>query len=141
MTDWTFSAVSSNKLATAHDALIDAFTLALEISPVDFGISCGYRGEDAQIAAYNMGASKLNWRDSKHNQVPSEAVDFFPYMAGRGIVWKDIRLFHLIAGVVLCAGRMRGNRLRWGGAWDGPLNGPGRFEDLGHIELIGGRVT
>lgn len=133
---WRFSRSSQDKLLTAHPILVEVFTKALAVSPVDFGISCGHRGKVEQMIAYQEGKSKLTWPDSKHNIFLSRAVDFFPYVAGRGAVWGDIELFYVIAGLVLGIGADMGFKLRWGGAWDGPLNGPGGFNDLPHIEIL-----
>jgi len=132
---WKFSTHSRLRLATAHPVLIEAFTKALEISPVDFGISCGHRGEVAQATAYNSGASRLIFPNSKHNRNPAWAVDFFPFVAGKGVMWNDEKLFYLIAGLVLGIGHEMGYRLRWGGAWHGWLNGHGDLHDTPHIEM------
>jgi len=138
MTMWQFSTHSRLRLATAHLVLIEAFTKALEVSPVDFGISCGHRGEVAQNAAFISGASKLVFPNSKHNRNPAWAVDFFPFVAGQGVMWEDKKLFYLIAGLVMGIGQEMGYRLRWGGAWDGWLNRVGMLQDLPHIEMLSG---
>jgi len=135
---WRFSRSSHDKLLTADPRLVEVFTAALAVSPVDFGVSCGHRGEVAQMIAYQEGKSTLTWPNSKHNKSPSLAVDFFPYIAGQGAVWKDPRLFFVIAGIALGIGRSLGYRLRWGGAWSGELNRPAQFQDLPHIELLEG---
>ena len=132
---WRFSKTSEERLLTADIRLVECFYDALAVSPVDFGISCGHREEVAQMIAYQEGKSKLSWPDSKHNRNPSEAVDFYPYIAGQGAVWNEPKLFYLIAGLVLAFGHDRGFNLRWGGAWNGKLNGPEEFNDLPHIEI------
>jgi len=133
---WRFSTRSATHLRSAHPALIEACSLALEISPVDFGISCGYRGREEQTVLHAAGMSQLEYPHSKHNKAPSEAVDVFPYVRGKGAVWDDDRLFFVIAGLVLGIGHARGHKMRWGGAWKGSLNLPGQFKDLPHIELV-----
>ncbi len=133
---WRFSQKSEEKLLTADIRLAECFFAALEASPVDFGISCGHRDEVAQLIAFQEGKSTKSWPESKHNQSPSLAVDFYPYIAGQGAVWTDLKLFFLIAGLVLGIGHARGFDLRWGGAWNGTLNGPKQFNDLPHIEIV-----
>jgi peptidoglycan L-alanyl-D-glutamate endopeptidase CwlK len=139
---WKFSKRSTERLATAHPILVECFTAALKISPVDFGISCGHRDEKAQLIAYQEGKSNKLWPDGKHNKIPSEAVDFFPYVAERGVVWGDTEKFYLIAGLVIGIAHQKGFRLRWGGAWSGLLNqtrvdrGERVLQDLPHIEIL-----
>ena len=134
-TRWVFSRQSYQHLFSAHPNLIEVADLALACSPVDFGISCGFRGEDAQIAAFGAGKSKLTWPNSLHNHMPSSAVDFFPCIDGRA-AWERKDLFFLIAGLMLGIADCLGYRLRWGGAWDGVVNEPGQWSDLPHIELV-----
>ena len=109
--------------------------MALDCSPVDFGISCGHRGQDEQTQAYLAGRSKVTWPNSKHNAAPSLAIDFFPVLSGRA-QWERPDLFSLIAGLMIGIADCLGHRLRWGGAWDGTVNGTDEFMDLPHIELI-----
>jgi peptidoglycan LD-endopeptidase CwlK len=134
---WQFSRQSKKHLYTARQELIECFKIALEISPIDFGISCGHRNEIQQTEAFQEGKSQVQWPNSKHNLFPSDAVDFFPYIAGRGAVWTDLKLFYLIAGLVLGVGQVKGYQLRWGGAWNGQLNTLKQFHDLPHIEWKG----
>ena len=46
---YTFGNASSKKLATVHPLLIVVCTRALELSPYDFTIIHGWRGEDVTI--------------------------------------------------------------------------------------------
>jgi len=45
----------------------------------DIAVLCGFRGEKEQNAAYAKKASRLQWPNSKHNKLPSLAVDMAPY--------------------------------------------------------------
>lgn len=45
----------------------------------DLTVTCGYRGEKEQSEAFATGTSKLQWPNSKHNHLPSLAVDIAPY--------------------------------------------------------------
>lgn len=51
----------------------------------DIAVLCGYRGEEEQNKAVAEGASETPWPRSKHNRMPSDAVDVVPYP----IRWKD----------------------------------------------------
>ena len=92
----------------------------------------GYRGEQAQTDAYNTGTSKVGWPHSKHNRMPSQAVDVVPYP----IDWKDIRRFYYFAGYVIRTAQEMGIELTYGGDWDGDYEVKDQnFNDLAHFEL------
>lgn len=65
------------QLVTAVAAKVDSGAIAPLV--LDISVACGYRGETEQNAAYARGASKTPWPRSKHNTVPSLAVDVWPY--------------------------------------------------------------
>ena len=141
MTRFAFGDRSRARLETCHPALRAVMTRAIEITPFDFTIVCGWRGEAEQNQAYAEKKSKLRWPQSKHNhtengQPLSLAVDIAPYLNG-GIPWDDEISFHVLAGVVFAAANERGVKLRWGGNW-GPSWAPkaNKFRDLPHFELL-----
>ena len=45
----------------------------------DLIVVCGHRGKEDQEAAVTSGASPLHFPKSKHNVLPSRAVDIAPY--------------------------------------------------------------
>ena len=45
----------------------------------DVSIITGHRGEDEQALMVRLGRSQVAWPDSKHNKLPSLAVDVQPY--------------------------------------------------------------
>jgi len=51
----------------------------------DISVLCGYRGKAEQDKAVADGASETPWPRSKHNRLPSDAVDVVPFP----IAWKD----------------------------------------------------
>ena len=124
------------RLATCEPALAAVVTRAIEISPFDFTVLCGHRGQAEQDKAFAEKKSKLSWPQSKHNSLPSRAVDLAPWIDG-GVNWNDPISFHVLAGVVLAAAQERGVALRWGGNW-GPSWAPtlNKFPDLPHFELL-----
>ena len=141
MTRFAWGEKSRVRLATCHPAIAAVMTRAIEITPFDLIIVCGWRGEAEQNQAYAEKKSKLRWPQSKHNhtvngQPMSLAVDVAPYVGGT-IPWKEPVLFHLMAGVVFAAAAERGVKIRWGGNW-GPSWAPSlnRFVDLPHFELL-----
>jgi uncharacterized protein YcbK (DUF882 family) len=76
---YKFSKRSLEKLDTCHPDLIKLMMAAIDNSPIDFSIICGYRNKEAQNTAYRSGNSKVQYPFSKHNKMPSLAVDIQPY--------------------------------------------------------------
>ena len=73
----TFSETSKSRLKTCHRDLQMLF--AHVIQEYDCTIVCGHRDKEAQDQAYDEGKSKLKYPNSKHNRIPSWAVDAAPY--------------------------------------------------------------
>lgn len=88
------------QLVTAVAADVDA---GLVPGVDDITVLCGHRGQADQEAAFAAGASKVHWPNSKHNSLPSRAVDLAPYP----IAWGDREAFlSLRAHVVKVAKRL-----------------------------------
>lgn len=51
----------------------------LERSPFDLTVTCGHRNKEEQEKAFKEGKSKAHFGQSKHNSLPSKAVDIAPY--------------------------------------------------------------
>lgn len=101
-------------------------------------ILCGNRGEEEQNRAFREGNSTKQWPDSKHNKLPSEAVDVAPYWPlSPHVHWNDVEHFYWFAGYVVRVADEMGIRLRWGGDWDsdGDFHDQ-RFMDLVHFEVL-----
>lgn len=64
----------------------------------DVAVTCGYRGEAEQNACVAAGTSKTPWPRSKHNKVPSQAVDVVPYPE----LWSDPKKQAALRAYVLC---------------------------------------
>ena len=126
-----FGKSSRAHLATVHPDLVEVCEAAIEV--YDFSVLCGHRGKAEQDAAYSSRRSKVQWPDSKHNTVPSLAVDLAPYP----IDWTDLPRFRFLAGLILGIGHARGIKIRSGGDWDGDGDWTDQsFNDLPHFELI-----
>ncbi len=134
---YAFSPRSRERLASCHRDLQLLFNTV--IKDFDCTIVCGHRTREEQAVACRQGRSQTPWPNSKHNAVPSLAVDVAPYP----IDWEDVKTFCLFAGWVLCTanhlyerGRIS-HRVRWGGDWDMDNDtGDNRFNDLVHYELL-----
>jgi peptidoglycan L-alanyl-D-glutamate endopeptidase CwlK len=127
----SFSKSSTLKLASCHPDLQNLFVEV--IKHYDCTIICGYRGEKEQTEAFETGKSQLKFPLSKHNQMPSNAVDVVPYP----IDWLDLNRFYHFAGFVQATAKAMGIKVRWGGDWDGDLIFKNeKFKDLPHFELV-----
>jgi peptidoglycan L-alanyl-D-glutamate endopeptidase CwlK len=120
-----FSKQSQDKLNTCHLDLIKLMETAIKSSPIDFSIVCGYRGEKDQNKAYREGNSDLLYPHSRHNKIPSLAIDIAPYP----IDWDDIDRFVELHKHVDKVAKELGISIWWGGYWNDP-------KDYGHYELI-----
>jgi len=131
-----FGTSSLKRFKTLHPYLQLVMQHAIEYW--DFTIVCGFRDEGAQNDAYNRGASKVKWPNSKHNTNPSIAVDIAPWdPVKKAIDWNDRERFVLLAGFVMGVGITLGIPLRWGGDWDSDtFIKDHTFQDLGHFELM-----
>lgn len=116
-----FSKRSSEKLDTCHKDLILICSKAIEI--YDFSVLCGYRNKEEQAEAFKKGYSKVNYPLSRHNHLPSNAIDLAPYP----IDFKDINRFYKLAGIIKAIAYLKGIKIKWGGEWT--------FKDYPHFQL------
>ena len=127
----SFSRASIVNLESCHSDLQRVLNTAIQW--FDFAVICGHRGEVAQTEAFLKGASKLEWPNSMHNEVPSMAVDVIPYP----VDWKDEKRFGLMVGRIMQVADEMGVLLRWGGDWDrDTMTRDQYFHDLPHLELV-----
>ena len=119
-----FGRASNRRKSTLHPLLQVILEEAIKDCPLDFTIVWGHRNEEEQNYAYSLGNSTKKWPESKHNQLPSMAVDIAPWP----IVWEEVDEFGFVAGYINRVAIEMGARLRWGGTW--------RMNDVGHLELL-----
>jgi len=103
---------------------------------LDFSIIEAYRTRGEQNRYYDLGKTKVRWPHSKHNHLPSVAMDCAPYVAGK-ISWFKLHCC-ILAGLILAAAKEEGVKLRWGGNWDmddEPITDQD-FQDLVHFEEV-----
>ena len=126
-----FSKKSQELLGTCDPRLQKIFNKV--IVHFDCRVMCGYRDEQEQNEKHRTGASKKKYPNSKHNTLPSNAVDVAPYP----IDWNDRERFTLFAGFVKGIAISMGYVVRWGGDWDGDTQVKNNdFDDLPHFEII-----
>ena len=114
-----WSEKSLKKLNTCEKDLI---TLANEVLKIhDCSVKQGHRTKEEQDEYFNHGTSKVEWPNSKHNSLPSKAIDLAPYKKGDSPYDMENVLF--FAGIVIAvADRLYRNglmthKVRWGGNW------------------------
>lgn len=120
-----FSDKSMTKLMTCDERLQRVMKRVIE--HFDIIILEGHRDREAQEKAYRDGRSKAHFGQSKHNTLPSLAVDIAPWP----IDWQDKGGFHFMAGFVsaMAAEESDGTwTVRWGGHFKNFFDGP-------HIEI------
>jgi peptidoglycan L-alanyl-D-glutamate endopeptidase CwlK len=101
----------------------------------DVSLVSGHRDQEEQNDAFDEGVSTLRYPDSKHNSLPSIAVDFqpYPYPNYEPKLWGALGY---IAGRALGIALEEGVTLRWGGDWDGDGDTTDQsFDDLFHLEI------
>lgn len=135
---YRFSRYSKGNLDTCIEPLQRIAHAAIEA--VDFRVICGVRGEEDQNKAFDLGLSMKKYPNSKHNKVPSLAVDIVPWhKATPNIRWKDTDAFIYLAGHILMMAQVMGFEVRWGRDWDRDDDLTDEtFFDFAHFELSGG---
>lgn len=134
-----FSQPSREKLVTCDSRLIRLCTKVVQV--FDVTVLCGRRDEQEQNRHFNSGNSKVRYPNSKHNSIPSMAIDLAPYPIPLdwGKQWKDKVKFYELKAIMFYEADRLGVRLRWGGDWDGDGDYKDqKFDDLVHYEIVEG---
>lgn len=131
------SDLSKNKLGSCCQELQTLFNEVIRSQ--DFTVVCGFRNKESQHKAFLDKKSKTDWPNSKHNSLPSMAVDVAPYP----LDWNNKKRFIFFAGYVFAifnqlksVGSIKDCNLRWGGNWDGAIVKDQSFDDLPHFEIV-----
>ncbi len=128
-----FSNVSRDRLATCDPILQKLMERA--VKRLDIAIVCGHRGKEEQDEAVRTGKSKLTFPKSKHNSLPSKAVDV-AFWDGKKLSW-DAKQAAFLAGYILACADEMGIEIRLGADWDRDRNiTDEKFIDLPHVELV-----
>lgn len=115
---------SRARLKTCHidlQVLIEAVALGIDQGDLmyagiqDIEVTCGYRGKEEQMVAFETKMSKSPWPLSKHNRVPSDAVDVVPYPER----WSSERKLEILHAYIAGVAHAQGLDL-FDIAWDRP---------------------
>ena len=129
---------SLRRLHTCHKDLIllcNEVVRAWDNTILPYG---GHRTEEEQELAFAEGRTTKHWPDSKHNNVPSLAVDMGPWHSEEvpPLNWGNLERWRAFGGFVMGIAYGMGIKLRWGGDWDNDTNvSDQKFNDLTHFEL------
>ena len=129
-----FGRRSNLNLHTCHPDLQRLFRAV--VKDYDCSVLWGHRNEDQQNEMYLAipPVTKVQYPDSKHNSLPSMAVDVAPWLNG-GVCYEPRQCYDF-AGFVKCKAIELGINLRRGADWDGDgdINDQ-TFRDIIHFEI------
>lgn len=132
-----FGKRSKNFLNQSHSDLQTLFNEVIKY--IDCSVICGHRSEKEQNKAFTERKSQLKYPLSKHNSLPSLAIDIVPFP----IDWENLNRFYFFSGFVLgiaeklFSEKVITHKIRWGGDWNKNYDiTDERFKDLPHFELV-----
>lgn len=114
---------SKNNLRGVHPDLVRVVKRAIEITPLDFGVSCGLRTAAEQYRMVKSGASTI--LDSKHLVQPDtwgHAVDLF-VLVNNEATWKHEYFRKVVQAMFTAAIELR-VQIEAGALWRYPLDSP-----------------
>lgn len=131
-----FGTRSKNNLRTCDKQLRDLFNEV--IKHVDCAVIAGHRKAEEQTKAFETGKSKVKWPNSKHNSLPSKAVDVAPWHKEQPhIRWNNTTSWYHFVGFVRGVAAKMDIKIRCGADWDGDFDLKDQnFNDLPHFELV-----
>lgn len=106
-----FSKRSLQRLEGVKPELVQVCLTAIELTNIDFGITCGLRTIEEQRELVAKGASQT--LKSKH--ITGDAVDVVAYIGSR-VSW-ELNLYDDIANAFKAAAIEHNVGIRWGAAW------------------------
>jgi hypothetical protein len=131
--EWSKS--SLKELKTVDPRLQLVFNKALELGVIDIRIIEGHRDEDTQEEMVRQRKSHLHWPNSKHNTLPSKAIDAIPLPFNRED-WNNSGKFGMFTGFILGVGASLDIKLRVGFDWNGNFDPTDNWIDAPHFELV-----
>jgi peptidoglycan LD-endopeptidase CwlK len=105
---------SLDRLTGVKPQLVEVVRRAIEITPVDFGVTEGLRTVETQRKY--VAAGKSQTMNSKH--LTGDAVDLVAYIEGQ-VSW-ELNVYDDIADAMKQAAIEQDVALRWGAAWNIP---------------------
>ena len=132
-----YGTTSRKRLEQCDQRIQDIMNEVIEY--YDCKILTGHRTKEEQQAMFDLKRSKVKWPNSKHNSMPSIAIDVAPWPIPKqwGKNWKDrVKLYELKAIIFFIAAK-HGVKIRFGGDWDQDKDyTDNKFDDLVHFEIV-----
>jgi len=80
--------ISSKKVLSEINSDLQIL-MKMVLPNMDHSLRTGFRNQEEQNKVFAAGASKKKWPESKHNHLPSDAVDADPYPLKKGRAGKE----------------------------------------------------
>jgi len=110
------SSRSLGKLEGVHRDLVGTVMLAIRLTKVDFGITCGLRTLEEQKRLVATGRSQtMNSKHIPQSDEYSHAVDVLAYIDG-DVCW-ELNVYDDICDAMAAAAKETGTAIKWGAAW------------------------
>ena len=107
---------SLSKLEGVRPDLVETVKLAIKLSRVDFGITCGLRTLEQQKRLVATGRSQtMNSKHIPQGDEYSHAVDLVAYVDGE-VCW-ELNVYDEICDAMAAAAKETGVSIKWGAAW------------------------
>jgi len=107
---------SLGKLEGVHPDMVATVKRAIELTKVDFGVTCGLRTVEEQKKLVAAGRSQtMNSKHIPQSTGYSHAVDLVAYV-GKDISW-ELNVYDDIADAMAEAANEVGCAMKWGAAW------------------------
>ncbi len=132
---FSLSQRSQDRLIGVNSDLLQVISLAITLTPIDFGIpgDGGLRTAERQRELYDECKSKADGTLKVSNHQTGNAFDVYAYIHGHAS-WDKIHLA-LVAGAILAAAKHLGIKVRWGGTF-GKKGKDFKGWDYPHFELV-----
>ena len=116
MSNFKLSKRSIGKLKGVHPEMVDTVMLAIRLTRVDFGITCGLRTLQEQKRLVATGRSQtMNSKHIPQSDEYSHAVDVLAYVDGE-VCW-ELNVYDEICDAMAAAAKETGASIKWGAAW------------------------
>lgn len=133
---------SKKNLSSCNPEIKDVVHHVLKF--IDVGVAEGHRGKERQNSLFQKKKTKVHWPNSKHNTLPSDAIDLvvfvkdFGYIDENSAPKKYRQYYGFLAGIINAYCFEKNYNIRWGGDWNSnaDFNEPSQnFDDLVHFEI------
>jgi len=107
---------SLGKLEGVRPDLVETVKLAIKLTRVDFGVTCGLRTVEEQKKLVASGRSQtMNSKHIPQSDEYSHAVDVFACIDG-DVCW-ELNVYDEICDAMAAAAKETGASIKWGAAW------------------------